>query len=277
MDVCCFVSQVFEVYEPLRLIYRNSDNETKLQVLQASLSCALTPKTVWKLYERRCRTLLTCVPPLGQVEELSHRCKHCFSGTVVKVLPHRIPGGKLSSLLPVLTYRAVGVDIRLLHVVRDPRASINSRIKLGWFPEFNDTKFTKMVEDYCNVITDNIEFGQNLDDSLKHRYKLVFYRDIAAHPLNTAKEIFTFAGMDLDENTLKWIKATTNLSNKTEANKANFKSPYSLVRNSKANIEKWRIESPPERTNAIEKICKPLLELIDELSMSENVHWITES
>ena len=277
MDVCCFVSQVFEVYEPLRLIYRNSDNETKLQVLQASLSCALTPKTVWKLYERRCRTLLTCVPPLGQVEELSHRCKHCFSGTVVKVLPHRIPGGKLSSLLPVLTYREVGVDIRLLHVVRDPRASINSRIKLGWFPEFNDTKFTKMVEDYCNVITDNIEFGQNLDDSLKHRYKLVFYRDIAAHPLNTAKEIFTFAGMDLDENTLKWIKATTNLSNKTEANKANFKSPYSLVRNSKANIEKWRIESPPERTNAIEKICKPLLELIDELSMSENVHWITES
>ena len=52
----------------------------------------------------------------------------------------------------------------------------------------------------------------------------VFYRDIAANPLNTAKEIFTFAGMDLDENTFEWIKATTNLSNKTEANKANFKS-----------------------------------------------------
>ncbi|CAH3188803.1 unnamed protein product [Porites lobata] len=142
-----------------------------------------------------------------------------------------------------------------------------------------------MVENYCNVIIDNIEFGQNLDviyqtkrckDSVKHRYKLVFYRDIAANPLNTAKEIFTFAGMDLDENTFEWIKATTNLSNKTEANKANFKSLDSLVRNSKANIEKWRIESPPERTNAIEKICKPLLELIDEMSMSENVHWITE-
>ena len=82
--------------------------------------------------------------------------------------------------------------------------------------------------------------------------------------------------MDLDENTFEWIKATTNLSNKREANKANFKSLDSLVRNSKANIEKWRIESPPERTNAIEKICKPLLELIDEMSMSENVHWITE-
>ena len=82
--------------------------------------------------------------------------------------------------------------------------------------------------------------------------------------------------MDLDENTFEWIKATTNLSNKTEANKANFKSLDSLVRNSKANIEKWRIESPPERTYAIEKICKPLLELIDEMSMSENVHWITE-
>lgn len=170
---------------------------------------------MWKLYERTCPTLLTCEPPLEQVKELGHNCKHCFSGTVVKVLPHRIPGGKLSSLLPVLTYRAVAVDIRLLHVVRDPRASINSRIKLGWFPEFNHTKFTKMVENYCNVIIDNIEFGQNLDDSVKHRYKLVFYRDIAANPLNTAKEIFTFAGMDLNENSFEWIKATTNLSNNT--------------------------------------------------------------
>ena len=121
---------------------------------------------MWKLYERTCPTLLTSKPPLEQVEELGHKCKHCFSGTVVKVLPHRIPGGKLSSLLPVLTYRAVGVDIRLLHVVRDPRASINSRIKLGWFPEFNHTKFTKMVENYCNAIIDNIEFGQNTDISL---------------------------------------------------------------------------------------------------------------
>ena len=127
-----------------------------------------------EIYERTCPTLLTCEPPLEQVEELGHNCKHCFSVIVVKVLPHRIPGGKLSSLLPVLTYRAVGVDIRLLHVVRNPRASINSRIKLGRFPEFNHTKFTKMVENYCNVIIDNIEFGQNLDDSVKHRYKLVF-------------------------------------------------------------------------------------------------------
>ena len=72
-------------------------------------------------------TLNPCVPPTGKVEELSHRCKRCFSGTVVNLLPHRIPGGKLSSLLPVLTNRAVGDDFRLLHVVRDPRASINSR------------------------------------------------------------------------------------------------------------------------------------------------------
>ena len=66
---------------------------------------------LWKLYERTCPTLLTCEPPLEQVEELGHKCKHCFSGTVVKVLPHRIPGGKLSSFLPVFTYRAVGVSI----------------------------------------------------------------------------------------------------------------------------------------------------------------------
>ena len=38
------------------------------------------------------------------------------------------------------------------------------------------------------------------------------------------------------------------------------------MRDAEANIEKWRSESPPERTLIIEKNCQPLLKLLDKIS-----------
>ena len=49
-----------------------------------------------------------------------------------------------------------------------------------------------------------------------------------------------------------------------------FKSwPYSVVRDAEANIEKWRMESPPERTLIIQKNCQPLLKLLDKISFDQ--------
>ena len=192
------------------------------------------------------------------------KSKQKYNCTVVKALSERLPDGRLLSLLPLISDLALVADIRILHVVRDPRASLNSRIKLRWFPEFNDPNFEENVRNFCKPITDNIEFGKTLVEVLKHRYKLILYRDIAARPLDTAREIFKFAGLNLSQNTLEWIKNMTN-PGKTDTKK--FKSrPYSLIRDAEANIEKWRSESPPERTLIIEKNCQPLLNLLDKIS-----------
>ena len=130
-------------------------------------------------------------------------------------------------------------------------------------PDYNSSTFEPWIRKYCDEINENIKFGQQLNESLRHRYKLILYRDIAARPVDTAREVFKFAGFDMSENTLRWIANMTNPKKKD----AIKEKPYSLVRDSKANIDKWRRESPPERTRIIERVCKPLLQRIGGFHM----------
>ena len=258
-----------------------------MEVLRAFLTCKLTSSTLWeKDYfppfwylkgqsytvnypeNRACVVYKTgrtsCFPADVLVERFIDNCKHKYDGSVVKELSSRIPDGSLSSLIPLLIDPTIGADIRLLHVVRDPRASINSRIKLKWLPEFHSPNFEGKVRRYCKAIIKNIEFGRALGVSVKHKYKVILYRDIAARPIDTAREIFKFAGLNFSEKTLRWITSMTNPKNTTLIKK--FSSPYSLMRDSEANIDKWQSESPPQRSRIIERICQPLLELIKEIT-----------
>ena len=132
---------------------------------------------------------MRCFPADILVKSFIDKCTQRYDSTVVKELSGRIPGTpRLSSVLPLLNDPTVGADIRLLHVVRDPRGSINSRIKLGWLPEYNDSRFEENVQRYCDSILKNVEYGRALNGSLKDRYKLIFYRDIAARPLKRRKK-----------------------------------------------------------------------------------------
>ena len=261
-----------EVYEPL-LFYRPLKNKERLQVLQASLNCKFTPRMLWRLNNNGGKNISQCIKnipkegrncfPSGElVQKHIDKCKNSYF-TVVKELTKRLPGKRMSSLSPLISDPTVDTDVRLLHVVRDPRASLNSAIKLGWMPDYNETNFQPKVKWYCDEIFQNIKFDQELKAPLNHKHRLILYRDIAARPFDTAREIFKFAGLDLSQKTVQWISNMTSL--KTVEAKKDSGAPYSLVRDSEANIDKWRSESPPERTRIIEEICQPLLKVIEEI------------
>lgn len=288
-----FSPQIFEVYEPLR--FHNLTDVEKLQVLQAFLSCRFRPSILWdkgyfppfwylketKYYVKPSNNLACvkyrngrtrCFPADKLFQSFLDKCRNNFDNTVVKVLSDRLPDGRLSSVIPEIILHADNADIRVLHVVRDPRASINSRIKLGWMPDYKSATFEQKVQNHCDKIVENIEFGQQLDESLRHRYKLILYQDIAARPVDTAKKVFKFAGFNISDNTIKWIANRTNpdLIEVTEQSRK----PYSLVRDSKANINKWRSESPVQRTRIIERICQPLLELLQKIRIEREYFLI---
>ncbi|XP_074612515.1 carbohydrate sulfotransferase 3-like isoform X2 [Acropora palmata] len=276
--------RIYEVYEPLR--YHNLTDDQKLQVFRAFITCNFPLNRLWqssyfppfwqfrkKFYVTKPREHLACTlsSKFGRncyntdklLEALIYHCSQ-HDSTVVKELTTRIPKSTLSSLVPLLSDPKVNADIRLLHVVRDPRASINSRIKLRWFPDYKDPSFERRVRNFCDSVVENIKFGRALNGSLKDKYKLIFYKDVAARPFELAKEIYDFAQMKMSKKTLQWVVNMTNPMEKRAAKE--FNRPYSLVRNSSANIDKWRSQSPPQRIRIIERACKPLLEFIEKLS-----------
>ena len=203
----------------------------------------------------------TCPSPETVPRLVEEACSRHYKHSVTKVAIVRVPERKLSNIFPRIIYDNPDTEVKILHVVRDPRGSINSRINLGWIKEVDKAKnFAAWPKDTCQAITQNVKFGASLDGSLKNNYMLVKYKDIASSPVLTAMKIYKFAGFEMQESLIRWIIHATNPSKETLDKEA--KKAFSSFRNSTANVEKWRQESPIERTRIIEQECGELLDLL---------------
>ena len=202
-----------------------------------------------------------CPSPETVPRLVEEACSRHYKHSVTKVAIVRVPERKLSNIFPRIIYDNPDTEVKILHVVRDPRGSINSRINLGWIKEVDKAKnFAAWPKDTCQAITQNVKFGASLDGSLKNNYMLVKYKDIASSPVLTAMKIYKFAGFEMQESLIRWIIHATNPSKETLDKEA--KKAFSSFRNSTANVEKWRQESPIERTRIIEQECGELLDLL---------------
>ena len=188
-------------------------------------------------------------------------CVTKFKHSVVKAALVRVPDRKLSKLIPQILKDNPETEIKVLHVVRDPRGSVNSRINSKWIPDYQSKAFPALVRDTCQGITPNVKFGQSLEGWIRDRYKLVRYQDIANTPLKTAQELYDFAGFQMPESLKDWIIESTNPSEDKLAKEA--KKVFSTIRNSTANVEKWRQQSSIERNRIIQRECSELFDLLE--------------
>ena len=203
----------------------------------------------------------TCRRPETVPKRVEEACSRYYKHSVTKLAIVRVPERKLSNIFPQIIYDNPDTEIKVLHVVRDPRGTMNSRINLGWLKDVGAAKnFAAWPRSACEGVTQNVKFGASLEGSLKNHYMLVKYKDIASSPVLTAMKIYKFAGFQMQESLIRWIIQATNPSKETLENEAN--KAFSSFRNSTANVEKWRQESPIERTRIIEEECSELLDLL---------------
>lgn len=186
-------------------------------------------------------------------------CLTKYKHSVTKIGEPRTPDKLISSFLPMLFTENPDTDIRVIQLIRDPRASMNSRIKLGWMVDFHHSSFPYNVRKVCSDLAKNIRFGRDLGQ-WQEKYLEVHYRDLAGKPLETTETIYKFAGFEMPESIRDWVIRNTSPS-KEEVRKEQ-KKIFSSVRNSTANIDKWQKDSPIGRTRIIEEHCKEALDLL---------------
>ena len=119
--------------------------------------------------------------------------------------------------------------------------------------------FVHQVRYPCDKIAENVKYGRSLPEKYQDRYMEVYYRDIAKYPVKTAMQIYSFAGFQISEDLIKWIVYNTSPSEEALAKES--RKSFSSVRNSTANVEKWR-SAPPEQNRIIERECKELMQLL---------------
>ena len=114
-----------------------------------------------------------------------------------------------TSLMPLMRE-----DVKMVHLVRDPRGQILSIRKLGTNLDlYTDMSIDKLAHHICNVLRVGLKLTEKAfrqDSKIRNNYLRVRYEDIAKDPILYNQKLYDFVGLDQDAEVSKWLEGVTN-------------------------------------------------------------------
>lgn len=190
-------------------------------------------------------------------------------GTYSHVVLKEVRFFELESLYPLL--QDPSLDLRIIHLVRDPRAVVRSREASAKAFE-NDNA---IVLDQRNVPAAEVQYQvmQEICRShvrineraqlkpppfLKDRYKMVRYEDMVRDPHGEINDLYKFVGLEMTSQLSEWIYKVTHgkgKGSKTEAFKI-------TSRDAAVVSEAWRSMLPYSKVKRVQEVCKGAMKLL---------------
>lgn len=222
-------------------------------------ACSLTPRGHFSnqtACDRQCS-----VRGLG----LAERACHTYSHVVLK----EVRFFELESLYPLL--QDPGLDLRIVHLVRDPRAVLRSR-------EESSKSFTSdsaLVLELRNVSAADVQYHVMQEICRSHvrikeralhtpppflegRYKLVRYEDLARNPLEEISSIYEFVGLEMTTALQDWIYQVTHGKGKGTKKEA-FKI---TSRNAVDVSHAWRTMLSHSKVRRVQDVCRGAMSML---------------
>nr|XP_054764892.1 carbohydrate sulfotransferase 2-like [Lytechinus pictus] len=219
---------------------------------------------------------------MHSVEDLDNFCQS-FQGR----LATKIIQADLELLKPLVTED--GINLKIIHLVRDPRGTAASRINylkasyreilniLQRIPPLSDRlkplglldnvpkeilQFQEIRENnptvrgLCNWIRENTKLSpDSLPEWLQGRYHLVKYEDFALAPLQESQRIYEFIGMPFTTHLKGFINNITHP-------KSSNPSIFSTSKNAQATANKWKKYLTLQERRQITKECLDVLQFL---------------
>ncbi|XP_077310696.1 carbohydrate sulfotransferase 3 [Lithobates pipiens] len=158
------------------------------------------------------------------------------------------------------------LDMRIIQLVRDPRAVLASRM-VAFSGKYESWKKwalegaapipedeVQKLKGNCDNIRLSAELGLHQPKWLRGRYLLIRYEDIARFPLQKAEEMYKFAEIALTPQVKEWIIKNTQASQDNSG-------IYSTQKNSSEQFEKWRFSIPFKLAQVVQEVCEPAMRL----------------
>ncbi|XP_075390984.1 carbohydrate sulfotransferase 3 [Tenrec ecaudatus] len=158
------------------------------------------------------------------------------------------------------------LDLRIIQLVRDPRAVLASRMVAfagkyatwkKWLAEGQDRLREDEVQRLrgnCESIRLSAELGLRQPAWLRGRYLLVRYEDVARWPLQKARQMYRFAGIPWTPQVEDWIQTNTQAAQDGSG-------VYSTQKNSSEQFDKWRFSMPFKLAQVVQSACGPAMRL----------------
>ncbi|XP_030639120.1 carbohydrate sulfotransferase 6 [Chanos chanos] len=197
--------------------------------------------------------------------EMAEEACRTYSHVVVK----EVRFFELESLYPLL--RDPNLNLRIIHLVRDPRAVANSREQASAALERDssivleqadtpkkDRQF-RVIQEVCRSHVRIHETAMlKPPDFLRGRYKLVRYEDLVKNQLKEVEAIYKFVGLEMTDTLQEWIYRITHGKGKGSKNDA-----FQITsRNAEDVSLAWRTMLPYEKVKRVQEVCKGAMSLL---------------
>ncbi|KAM6937858.1 LOW QUALITY PROTEIN: carbohydrate sulfotransferase 5-like [Xenentodon cancila] len=176
---------------------------------------------------------------------------------------------ELESLYPLL--KDPNMDLRIIHLVRDPRAVLRSREESAPYLYRDDSIVLgqrkvpaadaqyQVIQEICRShVRINERAELKPPPFLKGRYKLVRYEDVARNPLKEVNDIYEFVGLEMTPHLEDWIYTVTHGKGKGSRNEA-----FRITsRNASSVSQAWRTMLPYSKVKRVQEVCKGAMSLL---------------
>ena len=153
--------------------------------------------------------------------------------------------------------------LKVIHLVRDPHATLQSQKMVGMCNKERGG-IQGCVSKHCNRQEKDLIEAERLVDKYPGQLLRVYYEDIAAKPIETSRKMFHFIG------TTFTMQAEEYVFNITLAGKADNGVIGTTRRNSSEHIDTWKKTMTAEFLNITETLCGNLLRRLN-YSLTETV------
>lgn len=158
----------------------------------------------------------------------------------------RMPLKQISHLLEELPM------LKIVHLVRDPRATLTSQAHVGMCSLKHGGKF-ECTDKYCTRVENDISELSALVRHYPYRLKTVLYEDVASSPIETSKEVYDFIGTSFSAHAQEYIYNITLAGNPDNCIICTTRS------NSSDHIFAWKKTINEDLLNNVEKRCSYVL------------------
>ncbi|KAL4233457.1 hypothetical protein ACF0H5_008138 [Mactra antiquata] len=150
-------------------------------------------------------------------------------------------------------------NMKIIHLVRDPRGILNSRIKV----KAVDTEYLNTAKGLCDNTNNNLKYTKQILKSYPNRLKILHYESLAEHPMEVAAEIAKFSEVNFTKSMQNFIRLQTSSSRDA--------CDYCTQRkNSSLTAYKWRNQLLAERANLVYNMCKKSNEVFGYLPFNSS-------
>lgn len=144
--------------------------------------------------------------------------------------------------------------VKVIHLVRDPRGVIASRLEFN--ERFRREPTAIQATKLCSQVMQNIDKSKEISGIFHKRILTVRYEDIAETPVAAARQLYEFLGLDLTPLIQKYIWDIT------YAGLGGACVLCTVRKNASSTANAWRNKLQFESVSNIQKQCTPLLNIM---------------